>query len=147
MNHNPQTPPPLDPAFNAATEKWAKEERYSIFDWFKKALRNFTNFSGRARRKEYWYFTLVATCFVLVAAVIDTIFDMDEVIFSIVSIIFAIPSIAVTIRRLHDINKSGWWYLISIIPLIGSLIILFWTCKDTHPNTNQWGLPARKLDL
>jgi len=50
-----------------------------------------------------------------------------------------IPTLSLTVRRLHDIGKSGWWYLIGIIPLVGGILLLVWYCKDSQPGSNQWG--------
>ncbi|WP_242678554.1 DUF805 domain-containing protein [Psychrobacter pygoscelis] len=127
------------------TTEWQLEENYNMFDWFKKCLRNYVNFGGRARRKEYWYFYLVVTMIYIVAAIIDFILDTDGILISIVGVAIFLPMLAVSVRRLHDINRSGWWYLVSIVPIIGGLIVLFWTCTDTYPHTNQWGAPARRV--
>ena len=54
-----------------------------------------------------------------------------------------IPGLAVTIRRLHDINKSGWWLLIALIPLIGSILLIIWLATETKQETNEWGQPAK----
>ena len=121
------------------------EENYGMIDWFKKGLRNYTNFSGRARRKEYWYFLLVQIGILIVAMIVDSIiFDTGVGLFYIlISLGLFIPNISVTIRRLHDTNRSGWWTLISIITLLGILLIVF-LASDTKPETNQWGLPAKE---
>lgn len=145
MNQTPhQSPPPLHQA-SIEPPYWAEEENYSAIDWFKKALSNFTNFKGRARRKEYWYFYLVFFVISFVAAIIDSILGTDEMILGLVSLVLLLPAIAVSVRRLHDIDKSGWWYLISLIPLIGSIVLFLWSIKDTVPVANQWGQPARKV--
>ncbi|WP_019672342.1 DUF805 domain-containing protein [Psychrobacter lutiphocae] len=145
MNNTPQTPPPLDYDYQAAAAKWTEEENYTLLDWFKKSLKDFSNFSGRSRRKEYWYFVLSVSLIAIVASAIDNIFDMDEVLVSLVGLIFFLPGLALSVRRLHDINKSGWWYLISFIPFVGSLILFIFACMDTKPNINQWGVPARRV--
>lgn len=121
------------------------EENYNIVDWFKKGLKNYANFSGRARRKEYWFFTLAQFILVLVAMILDTIiFDTGMGLFyAVVALGLFIPSLAVAIRRLHDTSHSGWWILITIIPLIGSIVLIVFLASDTKPETNQWGLPAK----
>ncbi len=121
------------------------EENYNIVDWFKKGLRNYANFSGRARRKEYWFFTLAQFILVLVAMILDTIiFDTGMGLFyAVVALGLFIPSLAVAIRRLHDTSHSGWWILITILPLIGSIVLIVFLASDTKPETNQWGLPAK----
>ena len=135
-------PPPLP--LNAVVNNHTAEANYGIIDWFKKGLRNYTNFSGRARRKEYWYFLLVQTGLMIIAMILDTIiFDTGVGLFYIVAGLgLFLPNIAVTIRRLHDTNRSGWWILISFVPLLGILLIVF-LASDTKPENNQWGGPAK----
>ena len=136
------TPPPL-PNTTVANNHTV-EANYSFIDWFKKGLRNYVNFSGRARRKEYWYFILVQICLVIIAMVLDTIiFDSGIGLFYLIAALgLFLPSIAVTIRRLHDTSRSGWWFLISLVPLLGILLIVF-LASDTKPEINQWGPPAK----
>lgn len=120
------------------------EENYSIIDWFKKCLRNYANFSGRARRKEYWYFVLIQSVLAFIATIIDYIIFSNLGLFYFVTALgLFIPSLAVTIRRLHDTSRSGWWMLISIIPLIGSILLIVWLATETKPEVNQWGPPAK----
>ena len=137
---------PNDPTLNRSNEVlWKLEENYTAFDWFKKVIKNTFNYQGRARRKEYWYYILVASIIILISFTLDGILDTPDTLSGLAGFILFFPSLAVTIRRLHDIGRSGWWYLISAIPLIGSLILLFWNCQETSPETNQWGAPAKKV--
>lgn len=137
---------PNDPTLNRSNEVlWQVEENYTAFDWFKKVIKNTFNYKGRARRKEYWYYILVASIIILIGFTLDGILDTPDTLSGLAGFILFFPSLAVTIRRLHDIGKSGWWYLISAIPLIGSLILLFWNCQETSPETNQWGAPAKRV--
>ena len=137
---------PNDPTLNRSNEVlWQVEENYTAFDWFKKVIKNTFNYKGRARRKEYWYYILIASIIILIGFTLDGILDTPDTLSGLAGFILFFPSLAVTIRRLHDIGKSGWWYLISAIPLIGSLILLFWNCQETSPETNQWGAPAKRV--
>ena len=137
---------PNDPTLNRSNEVlWQVEENYTAFDWFKKVIKNTFNYKGRARRKEYWYYILVASIIILIGFTLDGILDTPDTLSGLAGFILFFPSLAVTIRRLHDIGRSGWWYLISAIPLIGSLILLFWNCQETSPETNQWGVPAKRV--
>ena len=137
---------PNDPTLNRSNEVlWQIEENYTAFDWFKKVIKNTFNYQGRARRKEYWYYILIASIIILIGFTLDGILDTPDTLSGLAGFILFFPSLAVTIRRLHDIGKSGWWYLISAIPLIGSLILLFWNCQETSPETNQWGAPAKRV--
>ena len=137
------TPPPLPQ--NTVNNNHAAEANYGIIDWFKKGLRNYVNFSGRARRKEYWYFVLVQMGLFFVAMMLDSmIFDSETGLFYVVVALgLFLPGLAVTVRRLHDTSRSGWWFLISILPLIGSIILLVFLVSDTKRETNQWGTPAK----
>ena len=137
------TPPPLPNS--AMANNHNAEANYGILDWFKKALRNYTNFSGRARRKEYWYFVLVQMGLIIVAMILDAIIFNSEtgLFYIVVALGLFLPGLAVTIRRLHDTSRSGWWFLLSILPLIGSIVLLVFLASDTKLETNQWGPPAK----
>lgn len=131
--------------YNGVNPLWAEEENYGFFDWVKKCLRNYANFNGRARRKEYWYFNLAYVIIYVVAILLDSMLGSKGILPALVTLGLVIPMIAVQIRRLHDISKSGWWVLISFIPLIGSILLLVWLATDTKPESNQWGAPARRV--
>ncbi len=108
------------------------------------AMRKYVQFSGRAPRMEYWMFILVYTIIIIFAAVVDGVVlgESDTgtgILATIVILGHFLPGLAVTIRRLHDIGKSGWWFLIAFIPLIGSLILLYFTIKKSEPGTNTYG--------
>ncbi|WP_201628879.1 MULTISPECIES: DUF805 domain-containing protein [Psychrobacter] len=137
------TPPPLPNS--AMVNNHSAEANFGILDWFKKALRNYTNFSGRARRKEYWYFVLVQMGLIIVAMILDAIIFNSEtgLFYIVVALGLFLPGLAVTIRRLHDTSRSGWWFLLSILPLIGSIVLLVFLASDTKLETNQWGPPAK----
>lgn len=92
----------------------------------KVCFNKFANFEGRARRSEYWWFIL----FVNIVSMVTC---------GIASIVFLVPVIAVTARRLHDIGRSGWWQLISCVPLVGAILLLIWTVQDSDPGTNEYG--------
>ena len=94
----------------------------------KSVFSNYANFSGRARRSEYWYFALFSF-----------IISLIPIVNLIVGLISIIPGIAVSVRRLHDIGKSGWWLLLGFIPIVGFIVLLIWDCTDSQPGENQWG--------
>lgn len=128
-------------------EPYETEEDYGFFDWVKKCFSHYADFSGRARRKEFWYFFLFLCIGNAIASVIDMAFGFKDIpVFqSIFSIATFVPNLAVTIRRLHDTNRSGWWFLINLIPLVGFIIFLVFMATDTKPESNQWGVPARQV--
>lgn len=100
------------------------------------------DFKGVASRPQYWYAVLINFVILLVLSLIfsgttDEGFGNDW-ISTIYSLIILIPSISITVRRLHDINKSGWFYLLELIPLVGSFIVLIFTCLKTVEVNNRW---------
>ena len=111
-------------------------------EYFISILKNhYCDFKGRARRKEFWMFTLWCFLIALATAIIDIILGFQgggpfTLLFALALIL---PSLGLTVRRLHDINYSGWWYFISFIPLIGGLILLFFTIKEGDKGPNQYG--------
>lgn len=122
------------------------EESYTILDWAIKCLKNYVNFSGRARRKEYWLFYLfqILLSFILggilgFAGISDQ--GMD-VVSGLLSLALLLPSLAAGVRRLHDVNRSGWWMLISLT-IIGLIPLFIWFISETKPESNKWGYPAK----
>jgi uncharacterized membrane protein YhaH (DUF805 family) len=122
-------------------------------NWFLKCLKQYADFRGRARRKEYWMFTLFCLIFGVVAAIIDNVlgvtFTMDAGyygdmslgygwIYLLFGLFILLPSWAVLFRRLHDVGKSGWWWLIMLIPLVGAIWMLVLLCTDSKED-NQYG--------
>ena len=92
---------------------------------------------GQVSRREYWIFTLFAFMVGLLLGYVGIFVGYSglAVIIGICGVL--IPSIAVSVRRLHDVDRSGWWLLVSLIPLIGSLILLNLVAQDSQPNENQ----------
>ena len=107
-------------------------------NWYLKCLNQYADFNGRARRKEYWMFALFNALISIVVEGIGYVIGLDF-LGSLYALAVFIPMIAVSVRRLHDIGKSGWWYLILLVPIAGPIIMLIWACKDSQPETNQWG--------
>ena len=98
----------------------------------KLAFVHYADFKGRSRRSEYWWFTLFNS---IVGFVIGLALPEQAWIWT---LIVLIPSLAICVRRLHDVGKSGWFYLWILLPLIGYIIILIQFCKDSTGD-NQWG--------
>ncbi|MDC9259384.1 DUF805 domain-containing protein, partial [Clostridioides difficile] len=106
---------------------------------FLDVLKKYATFSGRARRKEYWMFVLINAIVVMAISLIEYAAGTNGIIGYIYVLALIIPMIAVTVRRLHDIGKSGFWYFICLIPLIGSIWLLVLLCTDSQPGQNQFG--------
>ena len=99
----------------------------------------YATFSGRARRSEYWYFFL---CYAILSGVLSFLARNSTVftyVSGIVEIALFIPMLAVSVRRLHDIGKSGWFYLIGLIPLVGFIIMIVWYVREYGPNPKGIG--------
>ena len=113
-------------------------------NWYLGVLKKYADFSGRARRKEYWFFVLFNVIINFVLAFLDGMLHMTTstgigVLSGLYTLAVLIPSIAVAARRLHDTGRSGWWMLIAFIPLIGWLVLLFFMVLDSQPGTNAYG--------
>ena len=114
-------------------------------EWYLKVLRQYTDFSGRARRKEYWMFTLFNIIFYVVAMLLDNLVGtaIENVGYGLFYIVYALavflPSLAVSVRRLHDVGKSGWMILIALIPIIGGIWLLILMVTDSQAGDNKWG--------
>jgi uncharacterized membrane protein YhaH (DUF805 family) len=105
-------------------------------------IEKFATFNGRARRSEYWYFQLFAG---IVAGVAMVLMGMNEdslAVISLVSIVVLalfVPSLAVTVRRLHDTGRSGWFYLVAFVPIVGGILVFIWTCSRGTEGVNRYG--------
>ena len=105
------------------------------------ALTNFINFEGRASRSEYWWFFLFYVIVYIGALIIDSVLSLG-VLGLLVTLGLLAPSLAVGARRLHDINKSGWWQLLCLIPLVGFLILIYFYVQKSDAGTNRFGAPT-----
>ena len=120
-------------------------------DWYLKVLRNYVGFSGRARRKEYWMFYLVTLLITIGLVIVDSVTGTINaltgwgLLSGLYTLAVLLPSIAVSVRRLHDRDKSGWWLLIAFIPLIGAIVLLVWTVMEGDRGDNRFG-PDPKAD-
>ncbi|MBX9784009.1 MAG: DUF805 domain-containing protein [Chitinophagaceae bacterium] len=122
------------------------ESDYNIIDWWKKVVfKNYANFTGRARRAEYWYYVLFNCILaILVFILISYLSYLPDAFFSgvifvvvIAGMALIVPTLAVIVRRLHDINKSGWYYFFRFIPLVGPILMLIGLFTDGDRYRNQ----------
>ena len=135
--------------------------------WYLKVLKQYADFSGRARRKELWIFVLLNGIFANALMVLENVLGIATFDFANATMIFdnvlgtatpdlfghmgfgwlyltynlavLLPSFAVGVRRFHDIGKSGWNYFVGLIPFVGVIILLVWFCKDSQVGENKWG--------
>ncbi|WP_417629010.1 DUF805 domain-containing protein [Pararhodobacter aggregans] len=101
----------------------------------------FVTFQGRAPRSEYWYWVLFVLLGTIVFSAADyaVLGNSNGLISGIFSLVILLPGLAVSVRRLHDIGRSGWWLLLSLIPLIGIIILIVWMIRESDPGDNEFG--------
>ncbi len=108
--------------------------------WFVKCLQNYVTFSGRARRKEYWMYYLFYMIFAFVIGFVEGLAGMETPVLSgIYGLAILLPSISVLVRRLHDIDKSGWWFWIALVPFVGGIVLLVFSCMEGTKGPNRFG--------
>lgn len=113
-------------------------------NYFTQPMKNAFNFSGRARRKEYWMFALFTAIISIVLMIIETLIGLEftegvGVLSTLFSLVILIPSLSLLFRRLHDTGRSAAWILIALIPVIGGIVLFVFTVLDSQPQTNKWG--------
>jgi len=117
-----------------------------MFEYYVKVLKNYATFTGRARRKEFWMFVL---CNLIIAVGINILAIMAPA-FSLLALLYSlavlIPGLAVSVRRLHDIGKSGVWVLISFVPLIGGIWLIILLAQEGVQAENKWGPDPKAVE-
>ena len=114
-------------------------------EWYLSVFRRYAEFTGRSRRKEYWMFALVNAIVWLVLYVVGKQSLVLLIILAIYAVAVLVPSLAVTVRRLHDTGRSGWWWLISFVPFVGAIVLLVFLCQDSQAGSNPWGANPKAL--
>jgi uncharacterized membrane protein YhaH (DUF805 family) len=113
-------------------------------DAIKTGFQKYIGFSGRAARSEYWYWVLFVILVQIVAWLIDmTLFGFNTTgvnpIGALASLALFLPGLAVSIRRLHDIDRVGWWVLLALIPIVGAIVLIYWACLRGTVGANRFG--------
>jgi uncharacterized membrane protein YhaH (DUF805 family) len=113
-------------------------------NWYLEALRKYAVFSGRARRTEYWMFLLVNLIIGVILGAFEGIAGIapesdQAVLATLYGLAVFLPSLTVGVRRLHDTDRTGWWLLISLVPIIGAIVLLVFMVQDSQPTENQYG--------
>jgi len=109
------------------------------------ALKRYAEFKGRSTRPEYWYFTLFNFIFIVAAMLLDNLLDLNfentpyGILYAVYALGSFLPGLSAAVRRLHDVNKSGWFLLISLIPLIGSIYMLVVLARKGDASENKYG--------
>jgi uncharacterized membrane protein YhaH (DUF805 family) len=128
-------------------------------NWYLQVLKKYAEFSGRARRKEYWMFALFNLFVFILAAIIDnvagTTFKFDSgygtqdlhygYVYLLYALVVMIPGLAVSVRRLHDVGKSGWMMLIAFIPIIGAIWLFVLMVTEGNAGENQYGPNPKEI--
>jgi uncharacterized membrane protein YhaH (DUF805 family) len=115
-----------------------------ISNFKKVVLENYVNFNGRARRKEYWQFVAVNLVISIVLGILANY--VGQWISGLYSLAVLLPGLGVCVRRLHDINKSGWLVLVALIPLVGAILLIYWACLEGDKGDNQYGPDPKALE-
>lgn len=116
----------------------------SFVDSIKTCFDKILTIDGRAARSEFWYFILFQA---VITAVVSFLFRDYNIVLTAVGFILALARLTVSIRRLHDIGKSGWWMLLSAVPVIGWIVLLVFALMDSQPGTNQYGPNPKSLSF
>lgn len=125
-------PAPQEPSRAASQGKLTPVEAV------RSALSQYVTFSGRARRSEYWWFTLASVLFYAVCLALDYALGLGF-LSVVASLLLLLPGLSVTWRRLHDTDHSGGWYFISLVPIVGAIILLVFLVRDSQPGPNRFG--------
>lgn len=108
-------------------------------DWYIKVMQNFLVFTGRARRKEYWMFGLINFLITIGLGMAESMVGLPGTLSSFYALVVLVPSIAVSVRRLHDTGRSGWWMLLNFLPVLGTIVLIVFFIFDSEEGTNEYG--------
>lgn len=108
-------------------------------EWYIKVLENYAVFDGRARRKEYWMFVLVNFFISIGIGLVEGLLGLGQILGSLYGLAILIPFFAVSVRRLHDSGRTGWWVLLWLIPLLGTLVLILFFCFEGDAGDNEYG--------
>lgn len=116
-------------------------------NWYLEVLKKYAVFAGRARRTEYWMFFLFNIIIALVLGFVEGLVGSPGVIGMLYGLAVLIPGVAVSVRRLHDTGRSGWWLLIAFVPLFGAIVLLVFMVQDSKPGQNQYGANPKEATV
>jgi uncharacterized membrane protein YhaH (DUF805 family) len=118
-------------------------------NWYLAVLKNYVGFDGRARRQEYWMFTLVNLVIEVILYALGSI--SHSVIFTAINGLYGLalllPGLAVFVRRMHDTGRSGWWFFLGFVPLVGAIILLVWLATDGNQGPNRYGPDPKRPEM
>lgn len=136
----PNHPQPVYGGYPPAGQVAAATTTMSFTNAVKTCLRKYVDFSGRARRAEYWWFGLFEVLVLILAEIVDyAVASGPGVLTILVTLCLFLPSLAVSVRRLHDTGRAGWWVLINFVPIVGPIVLLVFVLSDGDYAENQYG--------
>lgn len=109
-------------------------------NWFMKVVtQHYFDFNGRARRAEFWWYIVVYMVLAIIVNVIDSMVHLGGLLGGLLSLALLLPNLGVAVRRLHDTNRSGWWILIALVPLVGIVLLIIWYAAEGTKGPNTYG--------
>ncbi|WP_299413408.1 DUF805 domain-containing protein [uncultured Sulfitobacter sp.] len=137
-------PPDRMPSSNASDP--ARGDANTFPGALKDGLARYVDFKTRSTRSQFWWWVLWSIIFSIGSAMIDSAIGAGDSgpVGLLVSLALFLPSLAVAIRRLHDIGRTGWWYLLVFIPIVGWIVLIVFYCTKTEETPNQWGMPPNR---
>ncbi len=112
-------------------------------EWYIGVLKKYVEFSGRSRRKEFWMFALISAVISIVLSAIDRLIGTDSMgsglLSGLYSLAVLLPALGVSVRRLHDTGRSGWWILIGLVPIIGIIVLIVFYATAGAVGSNEYG--------
>jgi uncharacterized membrane protein YhaH (DUF805 family) len=127
------------------TAERSRDHVEMTMNWYLQVLKKYATFEGRARRREYWFFQLFNVLAFIALLLVDGLTGTINkeagvgLLSGLYLLVTLIPSVAVTVRRLHDTDRSGWWLLIAFIPVLGDIALIVFACLDSQPGANRFG--------
>jgi len=132
-------PPPPGPPSGSGSGPSQPLTNPLVYYWKRVLLENYAQFQGRARRAEFWWYTLGNVVIAVILVILASLASIFWVLYAIYALAVIVPSVAVAVRRLHDTDKSAWYLLFYLIPFIGGIILIVFWATDSTRGTNQYG--------
>lgn len=116
-------------------------------DWYMMVLRRYFEFDGRSQRAEYWFFALFNLVIGFILGIVDGVIGTGGLLGMVYMLAILVPSVAVSIRRLHDTGRSGWWLLVSFVPIVGVIALIIFFVQDSQNGPNAYGADPKRVPV